>query len=90
MVLLVTAFISSRFKYCNALLGATKQAFDKMQLVQNEFYQELKGSQKDFMAALIQPSIDLKIRLIVCKALNSASPAYISDVLTENTPDMVK
>lgn len=81
---LVTAFSSSRFDYCNALfLGVTKQAFDKMQLVQNEFNQELKGD-------LSQPSIDLKMLPIACEALNGAAPSYISDVLTAYTPDVMK
>lgn len=68
--------------YCNALfLRVTKQAFDKLQLFQNEFNQEPKG---------VKPSIDLNILLIACEARNGAAPSYISDVLTTYPPDVMK
>ncbi len=94
---LVHAFISSRLDYCNALFpGLTKQALYKLQLIQNAAARVLTKTKRcehitPILASLhwlpVKHRIDFKILLTVFKALNGAAPSYISDMLTEYTPD---
>ncbi len=91
----IHAFITSRLDYCNSLyLGLPKSLLARLQMVQNAAARLLTGAKKHehitpILASLhwlpVSFRIQLKILLIVFKALNGQAPSYISDLISFNS-----
>ncbi len=90
------AFMTSRLDYCNALLGGcSTRLIIKLQMVQNAAARVLTRTRKyDHISAVlstlhwlpIKHRIDLKILLIIYKALNGSAPQYLSKLLSHYSP----
>ncbi len=87
--MLIHAFMTSRLDYCNALLGGCSARLKNLQMVQNAAARVLTKTRKceHISPALstlhwlaIIHCIDLKIVLIIYKALNGLAPQYLCDL----------
>ncbi len=86
--MLIHAFMTSRFDYCNALLGGcSARLINKPQMVQNAAERVLTRTRKyDHISSVlstlhwlpIKQRMDFKILLITYKALNGLAPQYLS------------
>ncbi len=94
--MLIHAFMTSRLDYCNALLGGcSARLINKLQMVQNAAARVLTRTRKydhisPVMSTLhwlpIKHRIDLKILLIIYKALNGLAPQYLGELLLHYSP----
>ncbi len=93
---LVTAFMTSRLDYCNALLaGCPASSINKLQIVQNTAARVLTMSRKyDHITPILQSlhwlpikfRISYKVLLLAYKALNDLAPAYLTNLLSRYNP----
>ncbi len=94
--MLINAFMTSRFDYCNALLGGcSARLINKLQMVQNAAARVLTRTRKyEHISPVpstrywlpIKHRVDLKILLITYKALNGLAPQYLSELLSHYSP----
>ncbi|KAF7653084.1 hypothetical protein LDENG_00087530 [Lucifuga dentata] len=95
----IHAFISSRLYYCNALYsGISKGNIHQLQLIQNAASRLLTRCRRtDHISPILAGfhwlpvsfRIDIKILLVVFKALHGQTPSYICDLITFYKPDAV-
>ncbi len=93
---LVNALVTTRIDYCNSLLyGASEQALDKLQRVQNSAARLISGTKRhDHITPVlrelhwlpVRQRIKFKILVFVFKALHGLAPEYISELLVHYKP----
>ena len=93
---LLSAFVLSKFDYCNSLLcGSPQFILDKLQRVQNSAARLVMKSRKcDHVQPLLRSlhwlpvhsRIDYKISTLCFNTFTNSSPAYIAPLLSVYTP----
>ncbi len=94
--MLISAFMTSRLDYCNALLGGCSASLiNKLQLVQNaeaivltrtRYYDHISPVLSTLHWLHIKHCIYFKILLITYKALNGLVSQYLSELLSHSSP----